>query len=214
MAKNWNVKINWHPITPTNPQWAGRTLKINHERLRKMEAVLKEWDIWAILLTDEELRALTNARVVREYRISYTTFKNYKKFVDENDYEDLTPLMQRFLSLIYTTKASQKMWLGKMILLWGDSMKWAAWIWERKFPDLNLKHLVESDVNVKWNFSLWQLADEAERQKQLAKQQAIDGDSPKSDASVHQTIQEIPLSTEGWDPQTLQGQWTWSVEGS
>jgi hypothetical protein len=51
-----------------------------------MKAVLEE-DINSIILTDEELFILANEKLEEEDQICYTTFKNYKASISQEELE-------------------------------------------------------------------------------------------------------------------------------
>lgn len=98
-------------------------------------------DINAIIFTDEELRIETNDRVSDEWKISDTTFTNWKtgKVKDE--------MYHHFLAVYKKALLSQKKNLFKQLR--NDVDKWQKWAWiiERKFDDWNLRSKVEAKVS-------------------------------------------------------------------
>ncbi|MCG2611511.1 hypothetical protein LZZ90_08320 [Flavobacterium sp. SM15] len=106
--------------------------------LPALKAVLDNEDLR--YLTDNELLFLVNRLLPKNERINKRTFINWKggKFAPDEE------IGEEFLELMEYAHIRQKQALGQKMLD-ENNMTWTkyAWLLERKFSDLNLKHISE-----------------------------------------------------------------------
>jgi len=121
--------------TKTDKKTRGRPTKLL-TWIEAFQKVVNE-DINAVILTDDELRMLTNDLVEEKQQIADRTFESWKA----GDVKD--PLYFDFLRLYKKALTIQKKNLFKK--LQSDDEKWQkyAWIIERKFDDWNLRNKQE-----------------------------------------------------------------------
>ena len=121
--------------TKTNKKTRGRPTKLL-TWIEAFQKVVNE-DINAVILTDDELRMLTNDLVEEKQQIADRTFERWKLGeVKDSIYFDFCRLYKKALTI-------QKKNLFKK--LQSDDEKWQkyAWIIERKFDDWNLRNKQE-----------------------------------------------------------------------
>lgn len=128
---------------------AGRPTKLNLTILEAFEQVVN-YDINAIIFTDEELVFSVNELLSDENKISMNAFKDWKRFAN-GKLETTNPvnieLYQKIRAIIQKALQIQKQSLFESMR--NDDKAWTRWAWiiERKFSDWNLTHKSEiSDV--------------------------------------------------------------------
>lgn len=143
-----------------------RPRKLTREFLDALEEIVNDW-INALIHTDEELLVLTNLKLKKEFRMSSTTFEDYKamawkyerwEWVEDKTIENNKEFIEfliHFSCLIKQALVIQKWNLFKDLKNW-KSWEWQreAWIIERKFSDWNLRNITE---NKNINDNNWKL---------------------------------------------------------
>jgi len=92
--------------------------------------------------TDVELFEMVNLSLQKEDQIHMSTFQKWKAMSLKGDSVD-HPVFEDFLRLIKKAQLKQKRALGHKLVT--DDRCWTRWAWilERKFDDMNLKHKAE-----------------------------------------------------------------------
>ncbi|QNE38982.1 hypothetical protein F1C16_05145 [Hymenobacter sp. NBH84] len=130
-------------ILPHVPNKGGRPSKLGPEFINAAEVVLNDNNI--ILFTDYEVVDEINDKLEPQYRICKSTFEKWKAKAIRDEFDENDAFGPEFLRLIKKALRNQKRFLTMAIQT--DSL-WQryAWIGERKFNDLNLKHVTQVDV--------------------------------------------------------------------
>lgn len=126
--------------------------KLTKQFINKAKKVLNKPE--TIFSTDKELLTLINKELGKERVMSYSRFSHLVSYLSrgldsQGNEKELSELEKEFLLIVEEARASQKTNLIKRILndKKGD-WKRLAWIGERKFDKMNLKHKVENTVEL------------------------------------------------------------------
>lgn len=127
----------------------GRPSKI-YNFMNMMEAIFKQLEDdktispngSTFFLTDEQIIDSVNLSLPDEDQIHYSTFEKWKAKSLKGENVN-SPVFKHFLRLIKKAEIQQKLALGAKLVAEGNNWTKWAWVLERKFDDMNLKHKAE-----------------------------------------------------------------------